>query len=157
MIPRPAFGWVIMLQSKPAPTQSIYQLTVNSLLECNYTAFKDMISKFGCKQNSFLHCKHLYFIFIKVSNADPEVDLFIHTSTFTFNEVKLILEGGLLTQSTSYNSSQPSTTLCPDSCVQFCTSCKLIIICYNKYNLMDYFYSLQDIVLQYSIVPCVSL
>ena len=101
MIPRPGFGCVIMLQSKPAPTQSIYQLTVSSLPECNCPAFKDMISKFGRKRNSFLHCKHLYFIFVKVSNLDPEVDLFIHAPTFSFNEVKLILEGGLLTQSTS--------------------------------------------------------
>lgn len=101
MIPQPGFGCVIMLQSKPAPTQSIYQLTVSSLPECNCPAFIDMISKFGRKRNSFLHCKHLYFIFVKVSNADPEVDLFIHAPTFSFNEVKFILEGGLLTQSTS--------------------------------------------------------
>ena len=60
-----------------------------------------MISKFGHKQNSYLNCKHLYYIFIKVSNLDAEVNLFIHAPTFSFNEVKLILEGGLLTQSTS--------------------------------------------------------
>ena len=64
MIPRPGFGCVIMLQSKPAPTRSIYQLTLSSMLECNCLAFKDMTSKFGRKQNSLLHCKHLYFIFV---------------------------------------------------------------------------------------------
>ena len=101
MIPRPGFGCVLTLQSKPAPTQSIYQLTVSSLPECNCPAFIDMISKFGRKRNPFLHCKHLYFVFVKVSNADPEVDLFIHAPTFSFNEVKFILEGGLLTHSTS--------------------------------------------------------
>jgi hypothetical protein len=101
MIPRLGFGCVFTLQSKLATTQSIYQLTLSSLSECNYPAFKDMISKFGRKQNAFLHCKHLYFIFIKVSNADPEVDLFIHASTFSFNEVKLILDGVLLIQSSS--------------------------------------------------------
>ena len=101
MIPRPGFGCVLTLQSKPAPTQFIYQLTVSSLAECICPAFKDMISKFGCKRNYFMHCKHMYFIFVKVSNADLEVDLFIHAPTFSFNEVKLILEGGLLIQSTS--------------------------------------------------------
>ena len=35
---------------------------------------------------------------------------------------------------------------------QLWTSCELIIVCYNKYNLMDYFYSLQDVLLQYGIV-----
>ena len=99
--PRPGFGCVIMLQSKLAPTQPIFQLTVSTLPKCNCPAFKDMISKFGRKQNLFLHCKHLYFIFVKVSNADPKVDLFIHAPTFSFNDLKLILEGGLLTQSTS--------------------------------------------------------
>jgi hypothetical protein len=93
MIPRPGFGCVITLQSKRAPTHSIYQLTMSFLLECNCSAFKDMISKFGRKRNSFMHCKHLYFIFVKVSNANPEVDLFIHAPTFSFNEVKLIIEG----------------------------------------------------------------
>ena len=100
-IPCPRFGCVIMLQSKPAPTQSIYQLTMSSLPECNCPVFKDMISNFGRKRNSFLHCKHLYFIFVKDSNVDPEIDLFIHAPTFNFNEVKLILEGDLLTHSTS--------------------------------------------------------
>jgi hypothetical protein len=50
MISRPGFGCVIMLQSKPAPTQSIYPLTVSSLLEYNSPTFKGMISKFGRKQ-----------------------------------------------------------------------------------------------------------
>ena len=43
----------------------------------------------------------MYYIFVKVSNLDAEVNLFIHTPTFSFNEVKLILEGGFLIQSTS--------------------------------------------------------
>ena len=101
MIPCPRFGYVIMVQYKPAPIQFIYQLTVSSLPECICPALKDMISKFGHEQNLFLHCKHLYFIFVKVSNVDPKIDLFIHASSFSFNEVKLILERGLLTQSTS--------------------------------------------------------
>jgi hypothetical protein len=55
-----------------------------------------MISKFGRKQNLFLHCKHLYFIFMMVSNVDPEINLFIHASKFSFNEVKLIFKRGSL-------------------------------------------------------------
>ena len=60
-----------------------------------------MISKFGRKRNPYQNCKHLYYIFIKVLNLDPEVNLFIHAPIFNFNEVKLILEGGLLSQPTS--------------------------------------------------------
>jgi hypothetical protein len=146
-----------MWQSKPAPIQSSDQLTVSSLLECNCPAFKDIISKFGRKQNLFMHCKHFYFIFVKVSNVDPEVDLFIHAPTFSFNEVTLILEGGFLTQFTSYNFSHPSIIFFPNGCGHFLTSCELIIFYYNKYNFMNYLYSLQNFVLQYSNVSCVSL
>ena len=49
IIPHTRFGCVVMLESKPAPTRSIYQLTVDSLPECNCPVFKDMISKFGRK------------------------------------------------------------------------------------------------------------
>jgi hypothetical protein len=101
MIPQPGFGCIITLQSKSEPKPPIYQVTVSSLPECNCPYFLDMISKFGRKRNSYMNCKHLYYIVIKVSNLDAEVNLFIHAPTFSFNEVKLILEGGLLTQSTS--------------------------------------------------------
>ena len=101
MIPQPEFGCIITLQSKSEPQPPIYQVTVSSLPKCNCAYFLDMISKFGRKRNSYMNCKHLYYIFVKVSNLDAEVNLFIHAPTFSFNEVKLILEGGLLTQSTS--------------------------------------------------------
>ena len=101
MIPQPGFGCIIALQSKSEPQPPIYQVTVSYLLECNCAYFLDMISKFGRKRNFYQNCKHLYYIFIKVSNLDAEVNLFIHAPTFSFNEVKLIIEGGLLTQSTS--------------------------------------------------------
>jgi hypothetical protein len=91
MIPQPGFGCINTLQSKSEPQPPIYQVTVNSLPECNCAYFLDMISKFGRKRNSYMNCKHLYYIFIKVSNLDAEVNLFIHAPTFSFNEVKLIM------------------------------------------------------------------
>ena len=42
----------------------------------------------------------VYYIFIEVSNLDAKMNLFIHAPTFSFNEVKLNLEGVLLIQST---------------------------------------------------------
>jgi hypothetical protein len=101
MIPQLGFGCIITLQSKSKPQPPIYQVTVSSFPECNCAYFLDIISKFGRKQNSYINCKHMYYIFVKVSNLDAEVNLFIHTPTFSFNEVKLILEGGFLIQSTS--------------------------------------------------------
>jgi hypothetical protein len=72
MIPCLGFGCVIILQSKLAPIQFVYQLIVSSLSKCNCPIFKDVISKFGRKQNLFLHCKHIYFILVQVSNVDLE-------------------------------------------------------------------------------------
>jgi hypothetical protein len=132
IIPQPGFGCIITLQSKSEPQPPIYQIIVSYLPECNYAYFLDMISKFSRKRNSYQNCTHLYYIFIKFSNLDADVNSFIHAPTFSFNEVKLILEGGLLTQSTSFNSSQPSTTLGYDICVHLWTSCEAIIDSYNK-------------------------
>ena len=100
MIPQPDFGCIVTLQSKSEPQPLIYQVTVSFFPDCNCSCFLDMISKFGRKRNSYMNCKHLYYIFIKISNLDPEVNLFIHAPTFSFNKVKLILEGDLLIHST---------------------------------------------------------
>ena len=85
MIPQPGFGCIITLQFKSEPQPSIYQMTMSSLPKCNCTYFLDMIFKFDRKRNSYMNCKHLYYIFIKVSNLDAEVNLFIHALTFSFN------------------------------------------------------------------------
>jgi hypothetical protein len=95
MILQLGFGCIITLQSKLEPQPPIYQVTVSSLPEYNCAYFLDMISKFGRKRNSYMICKHLYYIFIKVSNLDADVNSFIHAPTFNFNEVKLILERNL--------------------------------------------------------------
>jgi len=112
MIPCPGFGCVLTVQSS-----GNYQVIVSSLLEfgkrgtflakrnkkrgfliveCNCPAFKDMIIKLNRKRNCFFHSKHLYFSFVIFSKLDPELNLFIHAPTFSFNEVRLILEGGAL-------------------------------------------------------------
>ena len=101
IIPQPEFGCIITLHTKSELQPLIYQLTVNFILECNCAYFLDMISKFGRKRNSYLNCKHLYYIFIKVFNLDPKVNLFIYAPTFSINEIKLIMEEGLLTHTTS--------------------------------------------------------
>ena len=95
IIPRPRFGCIITLQSKPEIQPPIYQVTVSSYPERNCANFVDIISKFDRKRTFYMNCKHLYYIFIKVYDLDAEVIFFIHTPTFSFNEVKLILEGGL--------------------------------------------------------------
>ena len=101
MIPQLGFGCIISLQSKPSPTDSVYQLTVSSYPDCTYPAFKETMSKFGRRGFAYKHCKHLYYILVKVCALDPEVDLFIHAPTFSFNKIRLVLERGILIQCAS--------------------------------------------------------
>ena len=101
MIPQPRFGCIISLQSKPSPTDSVYQLTVSFYLDCTCSAFKETMSKLGRQGFAYKHCKHLYYILVKVCALDPEVNLFIHAPTFSFNEIRLVLERGILIQCAS--------------------------------------------------------
>ena len=101
MILQSGFGCIITLQSKPPPTDCVYQLTISSYLDCTCPAFKEMMSKFGRQGVPFKYCKHLYYIFLKVCALDPELDFFIHAPTFSFNEIKLVLESGIFTTSTA--------------------------------------------------------
>ena len=96
MILQLGFGFIISLQSKPSPTDFVYQLTVSSYPDCISLAFKATMSKFGRRGFAYKHCKHLYYILVKVCALDPEVDLFIHAPTFSFNEIRLVLERGIL-------------------------------------------------------------
>ena len=54
-----------------------------------------------CGGFAFKHCKHLYYIFVKFCALDLEIDLFIHAPTFSFNEIRLVLESNILIHSTS--------------------------------------------------------
>ena len=96
MIPHPGHGCIIALDSGTPPDVKQYQITISSLPGCSCPAFKKTMTKFrGNRQ--FSYCKHVYFIFLKVCHLDPWVDMFIHAPTFSFNEVKLVLESGILT------------------------------------------------------------
>jgi hypothetical protein len=48
------------------------------------------------KQGQWANCKHLYFVFTVIYRLDTEVDDFIHAPSFSFNEVKHVLENGIL-------------------------------------------------------------
>lgn len=97
MIPQPGYGCIIALDSGTPPKVTQYQITVSSLPECTCPAFRQTMAKFGKRGGSFTYCKHVYYIFIKVCKRDPNADLFIHAPTFSFNEIKLLHESGILT------------------------------------------------------------
>lgn len=91
IIPYPGHGCIIGLDSGVAPSITQYHITISSYLACTCFAFGKTMTKFrGRTQFS-------YYILLKVCNRDPDADLFIHAPTFSFNEVNIVLEGGILT------------------------------------------------------------
>ena len=96
MIPQSGFGCIISLQSKPSPTNFVYQLTMSFYPDYTCSAFKEIMSKFGRRGFAYKHCKHLYYIFVKVYALDREVNLFIHAPNFSFNKIRLVPERGIL-------------------------------------------------------------
>ena len=101
VVPHPGYGCIIALDSGTPPAMTQYQITVSSEPACTCPAFKQTMVKFGKKGGYFSYCKHIYYVFIKVCKRDPNVDLFMHAPTFSFNEIKLLLESGILTRSNS--------------------------------------------------------
>jgi hypothetical protein len=102
MIPHPGHGCIIGLETQNPRTITQYHVTISSFVGCTCPAFKKTMTKFRGR-TQFSYCKHVYFIFLKVCKRHPEADLFINAPTFSFNEVKLVLESGLLTHPLAKN------------------------------------------------------
>ncbi len=96
MIPHPGFGCIVTLDSGAAPNVQQYVVTIGTFPECSCEYFKDMATKSLGKRQGWASCKHLYFVFTVVGSLDSERDAFIHAPSFSFNEVKQILESGIL-------------------------------------------------------------
>ena len=96
MIPHPGFGCIIMLDSGILPNIHPYVITIGSFPECTCPYFKEMSTIALGKRGQWANCKHLYFIFVVICDLDAQVDVFIHAPSFSFHEVKRILESGIL-------------------------------------------------------------
>ena len=96
MIPHPGFGCIVTLDSGAPPNVQQYLITIGTYPECSCQYFKDMAAKSVGKRGSWASCKHLYFVFTVVGSLDSEKDAFIHAPSFSFNEVKQILESCIL-------------------------------------------------------------
>jgi hypothetical protein len=55
-----------------------------------------MATKSLGRRGRWASCKHLYFLFTVIGSLKSERDAFIHAPTFSFNEVKQIMESGIL-------------------------------------------------------------
>jgi hypothetical protein len=96
MILHPRFGCIVILDSKVPPKVQQYLITIGSFPECSCLYFKDMATKSLGKRGQWAICNHLYFVLTIIGNLDSYRDAFIHAPSFSFNEVKPILESGIL-------------------------------------------------------------
>ena len=92
MLPPPTLAANVTLQSRPNVADSVYNLSINTIPYCSCPTFNDMYTKLKRTKNPYMHCKHIYYVLVVVAKFDPEKDLFIHYQTWTWNEVKRILE-----------------------------------------------------------------
>jgi hypothetical protein len=97
MIPHPGFGCIVILDSRAPPKVQQYLITIGSFPDCSCEYFKDMATKSLGKRGQWVSCKHLYFVLIVIGSLNSDKDPFIHAPSFSFNEVKQILESGILT------------------------------------------------------------
>jgi hypothetical protein len=96
MIPHLGFRYIISLDSGAPPKVQQYLITIGSFPNCSYEYFKDMATKSLGKRGGWASCKHLYFVFTIIGSLNSERNAFIHAPSFSFNEVKQILESGIL-------------------------------------------------------------
>lgn len=101
MIPHPGFGCIVTFESGMIPNTHQYMITISLFPECSCPYFKEMLAKSLGKRGQWSHCKHLYYIFNVICNMDPEVDVFIHAPSFSFDEVKRVIERGVLSHLSS--------------------------------------------------------
>jgi hypothetical protein len=96
MIPHLGFGYIVTFDSEVLPKIQHYMITIGSFLKCSCQYFKDMAMKALDKRGQWANCKHLYFVFTVIGSLDSDRDAFIHAPNFSLNEVKRILESGIL-------------------------------------------------------------
>ena len=92
MLPSPALGSIVKLESRQTSKASQYLITIGQFPSCDCPFFKDMSSKSLGKRGQWVNCKHMYFVFTQVCDLKQDVDKFIHAPSFSYNEIKHVLE-----------------------------------------------------------------
>lgn len=95
-MPHPGFGCIVTIHSGVVPNSQQYVITLGSFPECSCPYFKEMSTKALGKRGQWTNCKHLYYLFVVICHFNIEVDAWMHAPSLSFNEVKRILESGIL-------------------------------------------------------------
>ena len=98
MVLHPRFGCIVSLHLGVHPRFENYMLTISSFPKCTCPNFKEMKLRSLGKRGAWTNCKHLYYVFTVTCNLQSIVDVFMHATSFSFNEVKQVLLSGILNQ-----------------------------------------------------------
>ena len=88
-IPYPGFGVSINIVSKE---DIAYRVTIGDKLQCTCFDFTNMSTQFLGRKGKCVYCKHLYYVLRFLCKVDYNSDKFIHTPTYSYNEVMRLLE-----------------------------------------------------------------
>jgi hypothetical protein len=91
VLPFPGLGAIISLESRVEPDKKVYQITISHFPECTCPDFPNMAMASIGKRAPNINCKHLYYIFRYFCKMNCQDDKFIHSPSFSFNEVKQLL------------------------------------------------------------------
>jgi hypothetical protein len=90
-LPFPGLGAIISLESGVEPDKKVYRITISHFLEYTCPDFLNMVVALIGKLGQYVNCKHLYYIFCYFCKMNCEGNKFIHSPSFSFNEVKQLL------------------------------------------------------------------
>jgi hypothetical protein len=88
VLPFPGLGAIISLESGVEPNKKVYRITISHFPECTCPDFLNMVMASIGKRGQYVNCKHLYYIFRYFCKMNCKGDKFIHSSSFSFIEVK---------------------------------------------------------------------
>jgi hypothetical protein len=91
VLPFPGLGAIISLESRVEPDKKVYQIIISHFPECTCLDFLNMTVASIRKQGQYANYKHLYYIFRYFCKMNCEGKEFIHSPSFSFNEVKQLL------------------------------------------------------------------
>jgi hypothetical protein len=84
-------GAIISLESGVEHDKKVYRITISHFPECTCPDFLNMAVASIRKRGQYVNCKHLYYIFRYFCKMNCQDDKFIHSPSFSFNEVKQLL------------------------------------------------------------------
>jgi hypothetical protein len=88
ILPFPGLGAIISLESGVEHDKKVYRITISHFHECTCPDFLNMAVVSIRKRAPYVNCKHLYYIFRYFCKMNCQDDKFIHSPSFSFNEVK---------------------------------------------------------------------